>query len=293
MALRRKLSLFPLQTRNRMEMLAEASLWSPRKEKRSRWQAERKEGRGRGQNEKDEEAGGKQKGSRPAELKSLLCCRPLSQAATGRQAKNILSLKVLTAPGVPPPPSRSLMSLLHSFLACSVPALWIPAFSVKISLISPPPPSSPCILSQLTQVAVERVRAHAFLCPRGKQWKETQRWIIHSTACTHTQTQVEKFVQGRKEKKAEGPWAGQIWRGECKHGGGRWSVCRRGMGTCWTNCNLQLEPESNTHHSKNWDRRQDKGEEKKKRRMGDGVGGEGISRTTCGWKQHSCDWLRC
>lgn len=131
MALRRKLSLFPLQTRNRMEMLAEASLWSPRKEKRSRWQAERKEGRGRGQNEKDEEAEGKQKGSRPAELKSLLCCRPLSQAATGRQAKNILSLKVLTAPGVPPPPSRSLSC--HS---CT-PSLPAPSLHYE----SPPSPS--------------------------------------------------------------------------------------------------------------------------------------------------------
>ena len=58
-------------------------------------------------------------------------------------------------------------------------------------------------------------------------------------------------------------------------------MCRRGMGTRWTNCNLQLEPESNMHDLKNRDRRQDKGEEKK-RQMGDGGGGEGISRTTCG-----------
>lgn len=56
LALRNKLSLFPLQTRNRMEMLSEA--WSGRK-RRNRWHAERKEGQEWGQNAKDEERVGK------------------------------------------------------------------------------------------------------------------------------------------------------------------------------------------------------------------------------------------
>lgn len=117
LALRNKLSLFPLQTRNRMEMLSEA--WSGRK-RRNRWHAERKEGQEWGQNAKDEERVGKFKKKIQTSSLEVSPVPPnavvlsASQAATGRQAENILSLKVLTAP----PPSLllpSLMSLLHSF----------------------------------------------------------------------------------------------------------------------------------------------------------------------------------
>lgn len=113
-------------------MLAEASLRSQRKRKRETDdKLKGKRGHGRGQNEKDEETE-----ARKDPVAPLL---PSSQAATGRQAKNILSLKVLTAPVYPPP--LLLLSLFPlSYVTPSSPA---PSQHYK----SPPSPSLHCFAS--------------------------------------------------------------------------------------------------------------------------------------------------
>lgn len=104
----------------------------------------------------------------------------VSQAATGRQAKNILSLKVLRA--LQCPPSYSLFPLSHVILALS-PCTMNPRLCRQHVIRSALPPffcPPPCILSRLRQVGRERECTHAFLCPKGKlERKETEGWIIH------------------------------------------------------------------------------------------------------------------
>lgn len=140
-----------------MKTLAEASLRNHRK------QVEEGEGgvQRRGQSEKDEGTNDKKRLKRfktssvPHSSSAVVLELP--------QAKNILSLKVLTAPCRLPPPSSSpsplsLMSPLPSFLRCSE----SPPSPSQRNEPHPPPPASCLRLTQAGKSG-ERVRAHAFL----------------------------------------------------------------------------------------------------------------------------------
>lgn len=107
-----------------MEMLAEVrergETDDKLKGKRGEDEDRMKEDEGDTQKEKR----GIQTSSVEVSLSSSAVVLSVSQAATGRQAKNILSLKVLTAPLCPP--SYSLSLSCHSFPACSRPCTMNP-----------------------------------------------------------------------------------------------------------------------------------------------------------------------
>lgn len=146
-----------------MGTLAEASLRSQRK------RAERKEGArtraewkgwGDGQKEKAKKI---QSSSVPRPSYAVVLELP--------QAKNILSLKVLTSPCVPPTLQLSISPLSNVTPALLPLLLQVPAFTVTTKLAPSSPPAS---CPGLTQVgnAGERVCAHAFLWLKRK----TERW---------------------------------------------------------------------------------------------------------------------
>lgn len=150
-----------------MERLAEASLRGQSK------RAKRKEGaRATTTSEKDEGPDkNKKRIKRSWPAQSLVVLKL-------PQAKNILSLKVLTA------------------LLCAAPPL--PTLSLSpLSLMSLPPsflfPPASC--PGLTQVgkAGERMFTHALLCLKTSE-RKTGRWIIHWSSL-HTQVKVKVFMQ--------------------------------------------------------------------------------------------------
>lgn len=130
----------------------------------------------------------------------------VSQAATGRQAKNILSLKVLRA--LQCPPSYSLFPLSHVILALS-PCTMNPRLCRQHVIRSALPPffcPPPCILSRLRQVGRERVHSCIFMS-KGETGEKGNWRVDHSLdlqshthhthtthARTHTRTHRWKSV---------------------------------------------------------------------------------------------------